>query len=71
MELTKEFFEQTIAKLATKDDLKDLATKQDIREAVEELARITNSGFEDIQQRLDVSEKVQKLKPRLSANLRS
>jgi len=61
MELTKEFFEQTVGNLATKADLKGLATKQDIREAVEELARITNSGFEDIQQRLDVTEKVQKI----------
>jgi hypothetical protein len=40
MELTKEYFDQTIKGLATKDDLKPLATKQDVREGVEELARI-------------------------------
>ena len=55
-ELTKEYFEQHLA-----DKLAPLATKQDIREAVEELARITNSGFEDIQQRLDVTERVRKI----------
>ena len=55
-ELTREYFEQHLA-----DKLAPLATKQDIREAVEELARITNSGFEDIQQRLDVTERMHKI----------
>jgi hypothetical protein len=59
MELSKEHFDEIIATLATRADLKGLATKQDISEAVEELARITNGGFEDIQQRLDVTSKIQ------------
>jgi hypothetical protein len=56
MELNKEYFDEQI---------KNLATKTDIREAVDELARITNSGFEDIQQRLDVTERVQKIETTL------
>jgi hypothetical protein len=55
MELTKEHFDQIVTTLSTKADLKGLATKQDVREAVEELARITNTGFED----LDVTSKIQ------------
>jgi hypothetical protein len=57
MELTKEYFEQTLDK-KLKDAVAPLATKQDVREAVEELARITNTGFEDIQQRLDVTSQI-------------
>jgi hypothetical protein len=60
-ELSKEYFDQVRKNLATKDDLKPLATKQDMREAVEELARITNSGFEEMQRHLDVTERVQKI----------
>jgi hypothetical protein len=56
MELTKEYFDEQI---------KSLATKTDIREAVDGLAQITNSGFEDIQQRLDVTERVQKIETTL------
>jgi hypothetical protein len=44
MDLTKEYFDQQLKTLATKDDLKPLATKDDVRrevrEAVEDLARI-------------------------------
>jgi hypothetical protein len=39
-ELTKEFFEQQISKLATKDELHDLATKEDIRLVQSELKDI-------------------------------
>jgi hypothetical protein len=59
-ELTKEYFEQHLA--AT---IAPLATKQDIRDAVDELARITNSGFEDIGQRLDITERVNKIETTL------
>jgi gamma-glutamyl:cysteine ligase YbdK (ATP-grasp superfamily) len=59
-EITKEYFEQHLART-----MAPLATKQDIREAVEELARITNSGFEDMQQRLDVRERVNKIEAAL------
>jgi hypothetical protein len=57
MELTQEYFNEQI---------KNLATKTDIREAVDELARITNSGFEDIQQRLDVTERVHNIETTLA-----
>jgi hypothetical protein len=63
-ELTKDL-EQALKNLATKDDLKGLSTKQDIRDAVEELARITNAGFEDIAQRLDVTERIHKIEKTL------
>jgi hypothetical protein len=58
MELTKEYFDSVVGNLATKDELKDLATKadlaaaiaplatkQDVADAVDELARITAKGF--------------------------
>ncbi len=47
MELTKEYFDQRLKNLVTKDDLKDalkdMATKQDVRDAVEELARVIST----------------------------
>jgi hypothetical protein len=57
-ELTKEYFEQTLDK-KLKDAVAPLATKQDVREGVEELARMVSNGFEDIQSRLDVQKLVQ------------
>jgi hypothetical protein len=61
-ELTKEHFDQTIKGLASRDELHKavapLATRQDVREGVEELARMVSTGFEDIQARLDVREQM-------------
>jgi hypothetical protein len=57
-ELTKEFFEQTLDK-KLKDAVAPLATKQDVRDGVEELARMVSVGFEDIQGRLDVHKLIQ------------
>ena len=37
-----------------------MSTKQDVRDAIDELARITNTGFAEIYQRLDVREQVEK-----------
>lgn len=48
MELSKEYFDEQIKKLATKAD-------------INELARMVNEGFEDLQQRLDVKERVERL----------
>ena len=63
MELTKEDFEkildQKLLKLATKDDLK-VQTKV-LSEQIEELARMTKNGFDDVLDRLDVKERVEKL----------
>ena len=47
-ELTKEYFDQQLERLATKGQ-------------VEELAQMVNAGFEDVQRRLDVAERVQKI----------
>ena len=58
MELTKEFFEQTLDK-KLKDAVAPLATKQDVREGVEELARMVADGFEAVQRRLDVQQLIQ------------
>ena len=67
MDLTKEHFDKTISGLATKIDLK--ASKSDLKgmeerilsridDAQEELAIMAANGFEDIQRRLDVSDKI-------------
>ena len=49
MELTKEHFDQAIKGLATRDELHTavapLATKHDVREGVEELARMVSVGL--------------------------
>jgi len=48
MELTKEHFDQVVKTLATKDQ-------------IEELARMTKNGFDDVLNRLDVRERMLKL----------
>jgi hypothetical protein len=62
-ELTKEYFDQVVKGLATINALHTavapLATKQDVREGVEELARMVAEGFEDVQHRLDVQQLIQ------------
>jgi len=61
--VTQESFEQTLT-----EKLAPLATKQDVREGVEELARITSAGFshaevrfDEIEGRLDVRERVSRV----------
>ena len=54
MELTKEYFDSKLAGLATKADLETFATKHYIDERIDDLARMTQHGFEDIIKRLDV-----------------
>ena len=63
-ELTKEYFEQTL-KAPLTAAVAPLATKSDVRDAVEELARITSAGFErmeegfdELEARLDVTEQL-------------
>jgi hypothetical protein len=80
MELTQEYFDQVVQGLATKSDLEGLATKQDltqglagtearlitrIDQAQEELARMVAEGFEDMQHRLDVTDRMQKLEAQM------
>ena len=52
-QLTEERFEQIFT-----EKLPPLATKQDVREGVEELARMVAGGFADLQKRLDVTEQI-------------
>ena len=65
MELTQEYFDSVVKTLATKNDLKPLATKSDVTDAVDELARIVGEGFlgerQYLEERLDVRERVQAL----------
>ena len=55
-QLTQEYFDQVTKGLATKNDLKPLATKEDVhtavRAGVEELARMTADGFAHTEERL-------------------
>jgi hypothetical protein len=60
-QLTEERFEQVLT-----EKLAPLATKRDVREGVEELARLTSAGFlrteerfNELETRLDVTEQLQ------------
>jgi hypothetical protein len=76
MNLTKEYFDKALKNLATKDDLKKLATKDELAkqtqllmahtaDQIEGLARMIEAGFQDVQERLDVKERVGKLEREL------
>ena len=58
-DLTKEYFDKTIKDL--KVDLKSY-----IKEENEELARMVNTGFEDVIKRLDFRERVEELERKMS-----
>jgi hypothetical protein len=58
MELTKEYFDQAIIGLSTKEDLQNAVAPLATGEQIEELARMVSTGFEDIQNRLDVTAQV-------------
>ena len=55
-QLTQESFER-ILQDRLQEAVAPLATKQDVREAVDELARITSSGFARTEERFDEVEK--------------
>ena len=64
MELTQQHFDQVVKTLVTKEDIKKLATHQQIinlGDQIDELARMTKGGFDDVLERLDVRERVEKL----------
>jgi hypothetical protein len=77
-ELTKEDFEQALKGLATKDDLlkavAPLATKKDLEEQTEALARIVadtvanpfTKRFDDLEEKLDYSERIRMIENRLA-----
>jgi len=68
-ELSQEYFDQQLKNLATKDDLKPLATKKDVDAAVDELAQIVSNTiaapmeqqFAKLEAQLDVAERVKAL----------
>ena len=67
MNLTKEHFDKALKGIATKSDL-DTRMKKQTRELMaytddrlESLARMIQAGFEDLQQRLDVNDRIEKL----------
>lgn len=63
MEVTKEHFDEVVSGLATNKGLEMSEARiiARIDEGQEELARMVASGFEDLQSRLDVRDRVQKL----------
>lgn len=52
-ELTEERFEQILT-----EKLAPLATKEDVHDGVEQLARMVSDGFDDMRDRLDVAEQM-------------
>lgn len=63
-ELTKEYLDKKLDKLATKEDIKDV--KDLIESEVGNLARITEDRFEEIKKELDVRKEVDQLKIQMS-----
>ena len=45
-QLTQKYLDKKLGSLATKDDIKPLATKVDLEEQTEDLAGIINTGFQ-------------------------
>ena len=69
-QLTKEHLDQQLKKLATKDDLKPLATKKALEEQTEQLATIINTAFQEQKDHMDqkfvhVDEQFEKVNDRL------
>lgn len=70
MELTQEYLDKALSNLATKDDLKPLATKADLEGAVSHLVGVSNETiaepmerhFEQLKDYLKTKEDVQMLK---------
>jgi hypothetical protein len=51
MELTQEYLDKALSNLATKDDLKPLATKSDVEGAVEHLVGVINETIAEPMER--------------------
>lgn len=62
-ELTKEYLDKQLGKLATKDDLKDVggSLKLHTEEEVGKLATMTANGLEEIKSELNVKKGVENL----------
>ncbi|MDP3697598.1 MAG: hypothetical protein Q8R55_06335 [Candidatus Taylorbacteria bacterium] len=63
-DLTKEYFDQQIKKLATGADL--LATKADLQEEIAQLAGMVERRFNEVERKLDVREEVERLKTQMT-----
>ena len=71
MELSKEYFEQQLSNLATKDDLLELATKNDLKAIRDDVADV-KAMVQRIDQRTDEDQRaalrdIDDLKSRISA----
>jgi hypothetical protein len=68
MELTKEHFDKVVSELSTKKDAEQMEKRilSRIDEAQKELARITNTGFDDVMERLKVRERVERLEKEMT-----
>ncbi|MEK7161222.1 MAG: hypothetical protein AAB729_00845 [Patescibacteria group bacterium] len=66
MDLTKEHFDKVVGLLATKNDLQKAVLPLATKDQIEELTRMTKDGFDDVLDRLDVKERVQRLEKQLS-----
>lgn len=66
-ELTKEYLDKKLDKLATKDDLKDMegSLKLHTEEEIGKLAIMTANGIEEIKRELDVRKEVDQLKTQM------
>jgi len=65
-ELTKEYFDQIVAKLVSKDDLKSAVAPLATSEQIDELARMVSAGFDDVQMRLNVTEELKAFERKFS-----
>lgn len=73
-DLTKQYFDKQLGKLATKEDIKKLATdiedakvvlEDKIETEIADLARMTENRFEEIKRELDVKKRVDNLDHRI------
>lgn len=75
--LTKEYFDKALGRVATKDDLQNLATKKDLtvlesslkahtEKEVEDLAGMVSRRFDTLEKQLDVKREVESLTKRMA-----
>ena len=57
----KQYLETRVSLLATKDDLKELASKADLDGAIESLAVMVQKGFSSLEHRMSISERATSL----------
>ncbi len=72
-ELTKQYFDKQLGKLATKEDIKridnkveGLATKKYLNDEISDLAGMMSRRFDEIEKKLDVRAEVDQLKSQMS-----